>query len=68
VVGDRVLIGEGSVLDRTIIWRGARIGNHVHLSNCILGKDCVVEDEVVITRRAVFADGSVIKKGTRIIS
>ena len=68
VVGDRVSVGEYSVLDRAIIWPGTRIGKHVHLTNCILGKDCVIEDEVIISRSTVLADGSVVKRGTRLTS
>ncbi|KPJ68294.1 hypothetical protein AMJ44_06755 [candidate division WOR-1 bacterium DG_54_3] len=68
VVGDRVSIGEHCSLDRAIIWKGTKIGNHASLSDCILGHDCVIEDEVAIDRGVVLADGSVIKKGTRVTS
>jgi mannose-1-phosphate guanylyltransferase/phosphomannomutase len=66
VVGNRVAIGENCSLDRSIIWEGTKIGNHVRLSDCILGYNCVIEDEVSIERGMVLADGSVLKKGTRI--
>jgi NDP-sugar pyrophosphorylase family protein len=66
VAGDRVSIGEGCFLDRTIIWKETRIGNRVILNDCVVGSNCVLEDEVEIGRGAVIADGSVIKKGTRL--
>ena len=66
VIGDRVSIGEHCSLERAIVWRGTKIGNHVSLSDCILGNNCVIEDEVVIDRGVVLADGSAVKKGTRI--
>lgn len=68
VIGDRVSIGEHCTLDRAIIWKGTKIGNHVILSDCILGNDCMIEDEAVISRGVVLADGSVVKRGTRISS
>src|SRR3989338_4444149 len=67
VVGDEVTIGERCSLDRAIIWRGTNIGNHVELSDCILGYNCVIEDEVIIEHGVVLADRSVVKKGTRLI-
>ena len=66
VIGDNVTIGERSVLDRVVVWKGAHIGKHVSLTDCILGSHCVIEDEVVVDRGVVLADGSVVKKGTRI--
>ncbi|MFC1637704.1 sugar phosphate nucleotidyltransferase [Candidatus Margulisiibacteriota bacterium] len=66
VVGDHVSIGEHSTLDRAIVWRGTRIGKHVSLTDCILGYNCVIEDDVVIDRGVVLADGSVVKAGTRL--
>ena len=66
VVGDRVSIGEHSSLERAILWKETKIGNHVRLSDCIIGNNCTIEDEVLIDRGIVLADSSVIKKGTRI--
>ena len=66
VVGDRVSIGEHCSLESAIVWNGTKIGNHAHLSDCIIGRDCVIEDEVMIERGAILADGSALKKGTRI--
>lgn len=66
VLGDGVQVGEGSFLENVIVWKGTKIGSHVRLANCIIGKDCMIDDGVVITRRLVLADGSVIKRGTRL--
>ena len=68
VVGDHVSIGEHSSLERAIVWRGTRIGKNVHLRDCILGYGCVIEDDVVIDRGVALADGSLVKKGTRLTS
>ena len=66
VTGDRVSIGESCFLDRAIVWKGTRIGNRVSLNDCVVGSNCVIEDEVEIGHGAVIADGSVIKRGTRL--
>ncbi len=66
VIGDHVTIGERCVLDRAIVWKGTRIGKRVNLSDCIIGNNCVIEDEALVGRGVVLADGSVVKKGTRI--
>jgi mannose-1-phosphate guanylyltransferase/phosphomannomutase len=67
VIGDNVTIGDHSILERAIVWKGTRIGRKVRLSDCILGYNCVVEDEVVVGRGAVLADGSLVKKGTTLL-
>lgn len=65
VLGDGVLVGESSSLERVIVWKGTKIGSHVRLSDCIIGKDCMIDDDVIISHKLVLADGSVIKRGTR---
>lgn len=66
VVGDEVSIGERCSLDRAIVWQGTKIGNHVKLTDCILGYNCVIEDDVIIEHGVILADRSVVKKGTRL--
>jgi mannose-1-phosphate guanylyltransferase len=66
VLGDQVSVGEHCVLERAIVWSGTKIGKQVVLSDCILGYNCVVEDNAVIDHGAILADRSVVKAGTRI--
>lgn len=66
VLGDRVSVGEGSILDRCIVWPDCRIGQRVRLSDCILGKGCIIEDNAVVEHGVVLADGSVIKRGSQV--
>jgi glucose-1-phosphate thymidylyltransferase long form len=66
VLGDGVAVGENSSLERAIVWKGTKIGSHVRLSDCIIGRDCMIDDDVVISHKLVLADGSVIKRGTRL--
>ena len=66
VLGDRVTVGSQTILSHTIILEGTRIGSHVSLAGCIIGRNCSIEDEVVIEGPLVLADGSTVKKGTRL--
>lgn len=66
VIGDETTIGQHCALERCIIWRNVKVGDHVRLSGCIIGANCVIEDDVVIDKGLVLADGSVIRKGTRL--
>jgi NDP-sugar pyrophosphorylase family protein len=68
VIGDHVSVGEKCVLDRAIVWKGTKVGKHVQLMDCILGANCRIEDEVIVEHGVVLADGSVVKKGTRLTS
>jgi mannose-1-phosphate guanylyltransferase/phosphomannomutase len=68
VLGDGVSVGAESTLERTIVWEGTQIGEHVSLKGCIIGFNCVIEDYARVGEGVVLADNSVIKKGTRITS
>jgi len=64
VLGNQVSIGAESTLEKTIVWEGTKIGNHVNLKGCIIGFNCVIEDYATIGEGVVLADRSVIKKGS----
>lgn len=66
VLGDGVTVGAESTLERAIIWEGTKIGDHVVLSGCLVGFNCVIEDYVRIGEGTVIADHSVIRKGSTI--
>jgi mannose-1-phosphate guanylyltransferase/phosphomannomutase len=68
VIGDNAWIGRESTLSRAIVWRGSRIGSHVNLNGCIIGFDCVIEDNVTIGEGVVLADYTLIKRGSLICS
>ncbi|MFH1387366.1 MAG: NDP-sugar synthase [bacterium] len=68
VIGDKVSLGDGSVVNNSIIWPGSKIGRHVTLDGCIIGAGCVVEEGSIIGGGVVLADHSVIKKGSIICS
>tara|TARA_Y100000310_G_scaffold50358_1_gene46408 strand:- start:9438 stop:11153 length:1716 start_codon:yes stop_codon:yes gene_type:complete len=41
-------IGEGSVIDGSVIMEGAKIGKNCKIVDSVIGKDCVVSDGVVV--------------------
>jgi NDP-sugar pyrophosphorylase family protein len=48
VVGDRVRIGDGAVLERAIVWDGAAIGARAVVRDTIVGARYVVGEEAVL--------------------
>ncbi|MBU0767450.1 NDP-sugar synthase [Patescibacteria group bacterium] len=63
VLGDRVKVGENSVIERAVIWTGTQVGKDVIIKNSVIGRNCHIEDEVRIDG-AVIGDKTVITKGS----
>ncbi|MFA6430769.1 MAG: NDP-sugar synthase [Candidatus Margulisiibacteriota bacterium] len=63
-IGEKVYVGEGSVLERVIIWEGTKVGRHVVMNGCIIGRNCEIGDYSRIGEGVVLADNSVIGKGS----
>ena len=57
-------MGAESMLERAIVWEGTKIGNHATLKGCIIGFNCVIEDNAVIGEGVVLADNSIVKRGS----
>jgi mannose-1-phosphate guanylyltransferase/phosphomannomutase len=68
VLGENVSVGQESSLAQTIVWEGSRIGNHVSLNGCIIGFNCVIEDNVSIGSGVVLADNSFVRRGSLLCS
>lgn len=66
VLGEDVRVGRGSRIREAVIWGGTKIGEDVQLSHCIVGYDCIVEDNVTIGGGVVLADGTIVKKGSKL--
>ena len=62
-LGSGVTVGEGTELHNSVIWENSRIGEKCNLDGVVLGAGVVVENEVR-QNKAVFADGSTVKKGS----
>lgn len=77
VIGEGVTIGKGAVVENSVVFRGAVIGEGTKLSyaiideNVTIGKDCVIGDAksspdriALIGRNTVIADGTSIESGS----
>ena len=53
VVGDFSEIGSGAVLKNCILWNRVRVGRNVHLSNCIIGENGSVQEDISVYEAAV---------------
>jgi NDP-sugar pyrophosphorylase family protein len=53
VIGDRVRIGDGAVLERAIVWNDAMIGARAVVRDTIVGERYAVDDGVTLERAIV---------------
>ncbi len=65
-LGDRVEIGEGATLENCVVLNGAKLGAGVVVKDAVIGRGTEIDDYCQITGGLVIADGSVLKRGTRI--
>ena len=68
VLGENVAVGQECSLAQTIVWAGTKIGNHVNLNGCIIGFNCVIEDNATIGGGVVLADNSLVRRGSLLCS
>jgi mannose-1-phosphate guanylyltransferase len=72
VLGEDVSIGSGTTVERSVILKGAQIGDRCTLRDCIVAAGCSVGPRTVITGGAVLGEGvtigadNVIAHGARI--
>jgi len=72
VLGQDVVVGPGSTVERSVLLAGTRIGAECELRDCIIAAGCTVGDGTSITGGAVLGDGvsvgarNVITRGARI--
>jgi len=66
VIGNNVLVNNDSTIVNSIIWDDVIIGKEVRLKNCVIGKNCKIEDNTDIGGGVVLADNTVVSKGTKI--
>jgi len=55
VLGKHVVVGAGAVIEHSILWDGAQVGDGAHLVRCIVGRDCSIQ-----TNAGVF-DGVIVQ-------
>ena len=63
VLGDGVTVGEGSIVERSVVLSGADIGARCVLRDCIVAAGCRVGDDTRISDGAVLGEGVTIGAG-----
>ena len=68
VIGKNCRVGTSTTLTDVILEANVLVGDGCHLEGVILDDGCHVEDDVIINIPSVYAAGTVLRKGTRIVS
>ena len=75
VIGEGVVIGEGSVIEDSVVMARTVIGKNVHISYAMIDEKVVIEDNVTIGNEkadkmhiALVGGGCTVKKGTKVES
>lgn len=66
VLGSSVTVGKFSRLKNCVVQSNTVIGEGVKMEGCIIGNKCSIEDFCLVGKGVTLADGSILKKGTRI--
>jgi mannose-1-phosphate guanylyltransferase len=72
VVAEGVSVGEGSIVERSVVLRGARIGAHCVLRNCIICPGATIGDRTQVIDGAMIGEGvkigsdNVVARGARV--
>lgn len=64
VIGDGCSIGENAIVQGSILWPGTKVGPRAQLVRCVIGQDCVLEEEVKVGEDVIVASGSQLKQGS----
>lgn len=66
VLGNDVSVGKGCVLDSVVVHEGTTIGSSADVRHCIVGRECVISDDVELAEGTVIGDHTRIGRGCRI--
>jgi NDP-sugar pyrophosphorylase family protein len=64
-IGNRVKIGEDTIVEKSVIWDDVNIGAGCHINSSIVCNNCEIGDNVVL-HNAIVAPNSKISNGTQI--
>jgi len=65
-IGPKCQIGEGAVIEGSVIWQNCKVGKRAKLRNCILGSNCCIEEEAEVLDNCVLGDSVGIGKGNKL--
>jgi mannose-1-phosphate guanylyltransferase len=63
-LGNDTEVNEGARISNSVLLGRTKIGRNIILDSCIIGYDCVIEDDVKVSPGTVIADNHVLKKET----
>ncbi len=63
VLGDGCTVLDGATVDRSIVWKGARVGRGAAVRECVIGERTSIGDGAVVEAAAVLGDSVVITPG-----
>jgi len=66
VLRDYVVVEPGALIDRSIVWRNAYIGERSEVHGSIVGRQCALKARVVLEEGSVVADHSIVGEGARV--
>jgi ADP-glucose pyrophosphorylase len=54
VLGPDCSVGDGAILENSVLWRGVKVGNDARLEHCVVGEEAEIEaGERVIDKTVV---------------
>lgn len=62
VIGNDCIIQSNAQLDGVLLWDKTEVGQNSKLKDCLIGRECMIEDNVTIGRLAVIGSQNIIEK------
>ncbi len=56
VLGKKCVIGKKSVVTKSVLWDGVTVGDHVHLEEVVLGRNCSISSHSCVGHGSVLGD------------
>lgn len=63
VIRDNTVVERGAHIDRSIIWRGSNIGPRSEVRGSLLGAECTLQANAVVSENTVVSDHTIIGRG-----
>ena len=66
VIGANCVIGEGAVVNRSVLWDGVEVGARARLNECIVGRNARIKEEAFCAEGVVISDYCTIGAGAEV--